>query len=139
VRKQNLIQDLIDEHENFDDKSTLTNHDEDDFGKKTISSINRSKPDGNLDGGGLSESNNTNSNSETPQTNTNSSILSHHLKPIDFNLIKDQLASSKNLNTPALLNSNCNKTADNVKPSMSSESIKSTNSHGSYNHGMFSN
>jgi hypothetical protein len=139
VRKQNLIQDLIAEHENFDDKSTLTIHDENDFEKKTISSVNRSKPDGNHDGVGLSESNNTNSNSETLQTNTNSSILSHHLKPIDFNLIKDQLASSKNLNTPALLNSNCNKTTDNVKPSMSSESIKSTNSHGSYNHGLFLN
>ena len=131
------MKELTDEHESSVFKSVLSNNDENDFEKKTVST-NKTRLEGNHDGNGLAESNLDDKREEMFQVNAHTSFLSHHLKPIDMNLIKEQLASSKNLNGSTLANSFSNKTIENnVKSSASNDSVKTTNSHGSQNHGNF--
>ena len=124
------MKELIDEHESTIYKSVLSNFDEKDFEKKAVS-INKTRPEANHDDDGLAQTNSD----EMFQVNAHTSFLTHHLKPIDMNLIKEQLASSKNLNGSTLNSFSHKSTENNVKPSTSSESVKTTNSHGSQNHG----
>ena len=69
----------------------------------------------------------------------NTSLSSHHLKPIDMNLIREQLASSKNVHANDMQSAAASKQKacmdKQIKSSVSSDSIKTTNSRGSNMHG----